>query len=59
MNMSSKEIIALSAILAERLTKGLSLKELSVIKVFIGQLNCDINTIYALEMLKNGAKNQK
>ena len=59
MNISGKEIITLSAILAEQLTKGLSPGELAMVKVFVNQLNCDINTIYALKTLKNGLKNQK
>ena len=59
MNLSSKEIITLSAVLAERLTKDLSPKELLLLKIFVGQLNFDINTIYALETLKNTPKIQK
>ena len=59
MNLSPKEIITLSAILAERLTKDLNSKELFVLKVFVSQLNCDINTICALDSVQNTSKNHK
>ena len=59
MKLSSKEIIALSAVLSERLTEGLNLKELLILKLFVNQLNNDINTIYALQTLQNNAKTQK
>lgn len=52
MNISAKEIITLAAILSDRLTKGLSQKELAALRLFVGQLNFDINTIYAAETLK-------
>lgn len=59
MDLSSKEIITLSAILAERLTKDLNSKELFVLKVFVSQLNCDINTICALNNIQDPLKKHK
>jgi hypothetical protein len=56
MTMTGKEIIMLSAILAENLTKDMSLEQMQVLKLFISQLHNDINTLYGVKLIKNSSK---
>jgi hypothetical protein len=59
MILKGKEILALSALLAEKLTQDLSEQELYSLKLLISQLNCDINTLYSSKLLETVQKQPK
>ncbi len=59
MRLNGKEILTLSALLAERLTKDLDEHDLINLKLFMNQLNNDINTLYSVKLLEKAQKAPK
>lgn len=59
MTINGKEIITLSALLADKLTQDISFEQLQVLKLFVSQLNNDINTIFNAKLLTNSQKTGK
>ena len=59
MTINGKEIITLAALLADKLTQDISFEQLQILKLFVSQLNSDINTIFNAKLLSNSKNTGK